>query len=69
MMIKDNGIGIDLNRHRNSIFGLYQRFHTNADSVGLGLFIVKTQITALGGSIDVESDVDKGTSFYITFKE
>ncbi|MCW3113120.1 MAG: domain S-box [Segetibacter sp.] len=69
MIIKDNGIGIDLNRHRDSIFGLYQRFHTNPDSVGLGLFIVKTQINALGGEIDVESKIDKGTTFYITFKE
>ncbi|MCW3110472.1 MAG: hypothetical protein JWQ09_4978 [Segetibacter sp.] len=67
--IKDNGVGIDLNRNRDKIFGLYQRFHSNSDSEGLGLFIVKTQITALGGSIDVESEVDKGTSFIITFKD
>ena len=69
MTITDNGIGIDLNRHRNSIFGLYQRFHTNPDSVGLGLFIVKTQINTLGGSIDVDSEIDKGTTFHITFRE
>lgn len=69
MIIKDNGIGIDLSMHQDKIFGLYQRFHSNPDSVGLGLFIVKSQISTLGGRIDVESEVDKGTAFYITFKQ
>lgn len=69
MVIKDNGIGIDLNLNRNKIFGLYQRFHSNVDSVGLGLFIVKSQIIALGGDIDIESEVDEGTSFHITFRQ
>ena len=69
LTIEDNGLGIDLVRHRDNIFGLYQRFHSNADGKGLGLFIVKSQVTALGGSIDVTSEIDKGTSFIITFKE
>ena len=69
MTIKDNGIGIDLKRHRDKIFGLYQRFHSNTDGVGLGLFMVKSQITTLGGDITVESKVDKGTSFKIIFRE
>jgi signal transduction histidine kinase len=68
LAIQDNGLGIDLKMHKDDIFGLYQRFHTNTDSVGLGLFIVKSQITALGGSIEVESEVDKGTTFSIIFK-
>ncbi len=69
MVIRDNGIGIDMKRHNKKIFGLYQRFHTNADSIGLGLFIVKSQIVALGGNIEVESEVDKGTAFCITFRQ
>ena len=69
MVIKDNGIGIDLTMHHDKIFGLYQRFHTNTDSIGLGLFIVKSQINALGGNIEVQSEVDKGSSFLITFKQ
>jgi signal transduction histidine kinase len=67
MIIKDNGIGIDLTRHQEKIFGLYQRFHSNSASVGLGLFIVKSQINSLGGKIEVESEVDAGTAFKITF--
>ena len=66
--VADNGLGIDLNRHRDKMFGLYQRFHSNKDGEGLGLFIVKSQITALGGTIDVESEEGKGSTFIITFK-
>lgn len=64
----DNGSGIDMSRHKHKVFGLYQRFHTNAEGQGLGLFIIKSQIVALGGKIDVESEPDKGTTFTITFK-
>ncbi|MCW3080441.1 ATP-binding protein [Segetibacter sp.] len=64
----DNGLGIDLQRYKDRIFGLYQRFHDHADSKGLGLYIVNSQIRVMGGEIDVESEVDKGTTFIITFK-
>lgn len=64
----DNGSGIDLNRHKDKVFGLYQRFHDDIEGHGLGLFIIKSQIVALGGKIDVESQPDKGTTFTITFR-
>ncbi len=64
----DNGIGIDLKRHKNKLFGLYQRFHDHTEGHGLGLFIIKSQIVALGSKIDLQSEVDIGTTFTITFK-
>lgn len=64
---KDNGIGIDLQRNSDHIFGLYQRFHDYPDSKGLGLYLVKSQIESLGGSITVTSEVNKGTQFTLTF--
>ena len=64
----DNGLGMDLRRYKERVFGLYQRFHNHADSKGLGLYIVKSQIGVMGGEIDVQSEVDKGTTFIITFK-
>ena len=64
----DNGIGINLDHHREKIFGLYQRFHNNPDSKGLGLYIVHSQITALGGKIEVESEPGRGTCFKVYFK-
>ncbi|MBZ4033272.1 PAS domain-containing protein [Flavobacterium sp. 17A] len=65
---KDNGIGIDLERNRDKIFGLYQRFHNYPDSKGLGLYLVKSQVETMGGIISIESEVNKGTTFTITFK-
>lgn len=65
---KDNGIGIDLKRHKNKIFGLYQRFHDYPDSKGLGLFLVKSQIETMGGTIAIRSEVEKGTEFILTLK-
>ncbi|WP_348798755.1 PAS domain-containing protein [Flavobacterium adhaerens] len=65
---QDNGIGIDLEKHKNKIFGLYQRFHNLPDSKGLGLFLVKSQIKTMGGDISIQSEVEKGTKFSLTFK-
>lgn len=61
----DNGIGIDMKRHKERVFGLYQRFHESIEGKGIGLFLIKSQITALGGTIYIESEVGKGTSFII----
>lgn len=64
----DNGIGMDMARVKDRIFGLYQRFHDRSDSKGIGLYLVHTQVTALGAKISVESKVNEGTKFVITFK-
>lgn len=66
---KDNGLGIDLNKSGHQLFGLYKRFHLHtAEGKGLGLFMVKNQVEALGGSITVQSEVNKGTVFKIKLK-
>jgi len=65
---KDNGIGIDLERNKDKVFGLYQRFHDYPDSKGLGLYLVKSQVESMGGTISIDSQVGIGTTFTITFK-
>ena len=67
LVFKDNGIGIDLIRNKDKIFGLYQRFHSHTEGKGLGLYLVKSQVETMGGRIAIESEVDKGTTFTITF--
>lgn len=62
---KDNGIGVDLIKHGDKIFGLYKRFHLHIEGKGLGLFMVKTQIETLGGTIRMESEEGKGAEFII----
>lgn len=66
---KDNGLGIDLKRHSDKIFGMYKTFHNNKDAKGLGLFIIKTQIEAMGGKIEVISKIGEGTTFNVYFLE
>ena len=68
LCVQDNGLGIDLKKHRSKLFGMYKTFHSNEDSRGIGLFITKNQVEALGGKIEVESEVDKGTVFKIYIK-
>gem|GEM_PF-3206717 len=63
----DNGMGINLSTKREQIFGLYKRFHTHIEGKGLGLFMTKTQVEALGGRIGITSEVNKGTTFKIEF--
>ena len=68
LSFKDNGIGIDLIKNKDKVFGLYQRFHDYPDSKGLGLYLVKSQVEAMKGTIDIESQVNKGTTITLTFK-
>jgi len=65
----DNGIGIDMNKAKNKIFGFHQKFHNHPESKGIGLYIVHAQMTALGGEINVESNENEGTTFTLTFKK
>lgn len=69
IIFTDNGIGIDTDKYKDRIFGLYRRFHETAEGKGLGLFMVKTQVEALGGKITIESEVNKGTTFTIVFEQ
>lgn len=63
IVVKDNGLGIDLNTHRDNVFKLYRRFHRHVEGRGLGLYLVKLQCEALGGSVHVESELNKFTKF------
>lgn len=65
----DNGLGIDLKTQKNYLFKLYKRFHPHVPGKGLGLYLVKTQIETLGGTINVDSAPDAGTSFTLCFSE
>ncbi|WPP50405.1 PAS domain S-box protein [Catalinimonas niigatensis] len=62
----DNGLGIDLEKNRERIFGLYKRFHYHVEGRGMGLHLVKTQIEALHGKVKVDSKVGEGTTFTIS---
>ncbi|PRX53105.1 PAS domain-containing sensor histidine kinase [Flagellimonas meridianipacifica] len=69
LSVTDNGLGIDLERYGDKIFGMYKTFHNNKDARGLGLYIIKNQIEAMDGYISVESSVNKGSVFKVFFNE
>jgi signal transduction histidine kinase len=65
--VTDNGLGIDIARYGDQIFGLRKTFHEHPDARGIGLFMTKTQIEALGGRIQVQSVAGEGTTFTVEF--
>jgi signal transduction histidine kinase len=65
---QDNGKGIDEKNIKN-LFGLYKRFDTHVEGKGMGLFMVKMQVESMGGSITVESEPEKGSTFVIEFPD
>lgn len=62
VIIKDNGIGIP-QEHLDDIFKMFFRHNTVVTGTGIGLFVVKEAVHKLGGSIEVQSTVDEGTTF------
>ena len=62
---RDNGSGINLKKNGHKLFGFSKVFHRNDDAKGVGLFITKAQVDAMGGKIWAKSEEGKGTSFFI----
>lgn len=69
LIISDNGLGFDMEKVKDKIFGLHQKFHNHIDSKGIGLYLVYNHITNLGGRIAVESKINEGVKFTISFKD
>jgi PAS domain S-box-containing protein len=69
LIFKDNGLGIDVDKKGDQIFGLYKRFHTHTEGKGMGLYMVKTQVETLGGKISIKSKINQGTEFRIVFED
>jgi len=65
LKVEDNGIGFNQKKYKDLIFKTFKQINDTAEGKGLGLSLIDTQVKMLGGNINVESLVDKGTSFTI----
>lgn len=61
----DQGLGIDLEKNGEEVFGLYRRFHQEVEGKGVGLYIAKTQTEILGGSLELKSELGVGSCFTV----
>lgn len=68
LIIKDNGLGIDLELQKNRLFKMFNRFHHHSEGSGMGLYMVKNMVEKLGGSINIESEVNCGTTITVLFR-
>ena len=66
--VKDNGIGIDKKYH-NNIFNIFHSLNKSNESTGIGLSIVKKVVDFYKGEIWLESEPNKGATFYFTLNK
>ncbi|ASU31996.1 PAS domain-containing sensor histidine kinase [Mucilaginibacter xinganensis] len=67
LIFSDGGMGFDMEKAKGKIFGFNQKFHEHTDSKGIGLYLVYNHVTSLGGQIAVESRINEGAKFTISF--
>jgi PAS domain S-box-containing protein len=66
LSVKDNGMGMDLEKNGKKLFELFSRFHGDKiEGKGIGLNLVKSQAEALGGRVEVQSVLGKGSIFTV----
>lgn len=67
LTVSDNGLGFDTEKNRNKMFNIFTRFHDHVEGAGIGLYTIKNIIEKKGGRIEVQSEINKGTIFTVTF--
>jgi PAS domain S-box-containing protein len=65
--VEDNGVGIP-DGARDRLFGMFQRFNTDYEGTGIGLAIVRKVTEQMGGSVGVESEMGKGSRFWVQLR-
>lgn len=64
--VQDNGLGIK-EEDKLKVFNMFKRLHVHVEGTGIGMSIVKRIVENVGGRIEVESQVGKGSTFKILF--
>jgi signal transduction histidine kinase len=69
LQVIDNGLGIDLEKNGDKLFEPFKRFHAHKEGRGLGLHLVKSELEAMGGTIEAKSEIGQGTTFTFYFQK
>ncbi|MEW5855422.1 MAG: GAF domain-containing sensor histidine kinase [Myxococcota bacterium] len=64
LIVRDRGVGIRPEDHTR-VFGRFERASQRQPGLGLGLWIVRKLVDALGGDIHLASDVGRGATFTV----
>ncbi|WP_426061241.1 PAS domain-containing protein [Hymenobacter sp. B1770] len=65
LAVRDNGLGLDLARDQDMLFGMFKRLHPHVEGSGIGLYMVKKVVENAGGRIEVESTLGQGSVFRV----
>nr|WKN36893.1 chemotaxis protein CheB [Tunicatimonas sp. TK19036] len=68
LTVRDNGVGMNLERFRKKLFKAFERLSKSGNGLGIGLHIVKTIVEKNEGFIEVQSEVNQGTTFLVYLK-
>jgi PAS domain S-box-containing protein len=68
LLVSDNGVGLDVERHRDELFHIFQRFHSHVGGTGVGLYLVNRLVRNYGGHVEVESEVGQGATFRVCLR-
>jgi signal transduction histidine kinase len=66
VFFQDNGIGISADDQLR-VFDLFQRVSHKSEGTGIGLAVVKRAVEKMGGSVGLESELTKGSTFWMEF--
>jgi light-regulated signal transduction histidine kinase (bacteriophytochrome) len=66
LRVADNGLGLS-SQQKEGLFTMFKRFHNHVDGSGVGLYMIKRMVENNGGSIEVESQLEEGTTFTVYF--
>ena len=64
--VQDNGLGLSEGQQRQ-LFRLFTRLHSHVEGTGVGLYLVRKILDNAGGSVQVKSEVGRGSTFTAIF--
>ena len=62
ILVRDNGIGIDMSRYRDQLFQPFVRYTDQGEGQGISLHLIKTMAEQYGGHIEIASQLNEGTT-------